>query len=225
MNLRRFYRVAAIVVAAQLLLAVWGLAQVGPSARVPIHWNAAGQPNGYGPAWLAFLLGPVITVALVGLFAVIPRVEPRRANLLRSSSAYLTIAFASLVLTSGLEAATVLVGVGYGVPITLLVGGGVGLLLAVMGNVMATVRSNFLVGVRTPWTLTSDLAWDKTHRLIGRLWVLGGVAMFMISLFGQGELLFGAVIAFVVGTVVVAVAYSYLVWRTDPDKHSLGGRV
>jgi uncharacterized membrane protein len=223
MNLRRYYRVAAVVVVLQLLLAAWGLTRVGASASVPIHWNAAGVPNGYGPAWAAFMLAPVVTCGLTGLFAVIPRVEPRRANLLRSSRGYLTIAYAGLALTAGLQVATVLAGVGEDVPISLFVGGGVGLLFAVMGNVLTTVRSNFMVGVRTPWTLTSDLSWDKTHRLIGRLWVVGGIAMFLISLLGQGELLFAIVIAFVVGTLAVAVLYSYLVWKSDPAKHSLGG--
>ena len=223
MNLRPFYRAAAAVVAAQVLVGAWGLAQVGPSATVPIHWNAAGEPNGYGPAWLAFLLLPVVTAGLTGLFALVPRVEPRRANLLKSGGAYVTIAFAMLVLMLVVDVATVLAGVGHAVPMSVLVGGGVGLLFAALGNVMTTLRSNYMVGVRTPWTLTSELSWDRTHRLVGRLWVAGGLALFLISLIGHGELLLAAVVAFVVVTLVVAVVYSYLVWRADPDKRSLGG--
>ena len=223
MNLRPFYRAAAAVVAAQVLVGAWGLAQVGPSATVPIHWNAAGEPNGYGPAWLAFLLLPVVTAGLTGLFALVPRVEPRRANLLKSGGAYVTIAFAMLALMLVVDVATVLAGVGHAVPMSVLVGGGVGLLFAALGNVMTTLRSNYMVGVRTPWTLTSELAWDKTHRLVGRLWVAGGLALFLISLIGHGELLLAAVVAFVIVTLVIAVVYSYLVWRTDPDKRSLGG--
>ncbi len=223
MNLRSFYRVAAVVVVVQLLVAAWGLARVGMAATVPIHWNAEGQPNGYGPAWLAFLLMPVITLLLIGLFAAIPRIEPRRANLLRSSRAYITIAYAMLLLMLGVDVATVLAGAGYDVPITPVIGGGVGLLFVVFGNVLSTVRSNFMVGVRTPWTLTSDLAWDKTHRLIGRLWVVSGVALFLVSLLGQTQLLVAVLLAFVVGTLVLAFVYSYLVWRSDPDKRTLGG--
>lgn len=223
MNLRAFHRAAGAVIVVQAVLGVWGLVQVGPSATVPIHWDAAGRPNGYGPAWLAFLLTPAITLALVGLFEVIPRIEPRRANLLRSSRAYITIAYAMLALMLGVTVATDLAGVGYTVPITPLVGAGVGLLFAVLGNVLTTLRSNFMVGVRTPWTLTSDLAWDKTHRLIGRLWVVGGLVTFLVSLAGQPEILVAILLAFVIGTLAVAFVYSYLVWRGDPDKHSIGG--
>jgi len=223
MNLRRFYALGAVSVAIQLAVAVWGLAQVGFTATVPIHWNAAGEPNGYGPAWVGFLLTPAITAGLVVLFALIPRIEPRRANLLRSSAAYMTVATAMLVLMLGVHVAVVLAGAGYSVPITPIIGGGVGLLFMVLGNVMTTVRSNFMFGVRTPWTLTSDLAWDRTHRLVGRLWVVGGFVVFLSSLLGRSELLVIVILGFVIGSLVLAFAYSYQVWRSDPDRRSLGG--
>ena len=98
MNLGSFYRLAGIVGVLMLALAAWGLARVGPDATVPIHWDAAGNPNGYGPAWAGFLLVPAITLGLVALFAAIPRIEPRRANLERSGSAYRTTVVAVLVL-------------------------------------------------------------------------------------------------------------------------------
>jgi uncharacterized membrane protein len=223
MNLRRFYRLGLVAIGVGLIVAAWGLAQVGLGATVPIHWDAAGAPNGYGPAWLSFLLVPAITAGLVALFALIPRIEPRRANLQKSSSAYLTAASAMLVLMVGIQAAVVGAGAGYAIPIAPIVGGGVGLLFVVLGNVMTTVRSNFMFGVRTPWTLTSDLAWDRTHRLIGRLWVIGGIAMFVSSLLGRADLLVAVILGFVVGSLVIAVVYSYRVWLTDPARRSLGG--
>ena len=223
MNLRRFYILGAITVGIQLLVAVWGLAQVGLSATVPIHWNAAGEPNGYGPAWLGFLLAPAITAGLVAMFGLLPRIEPRSANLAKSSSAYLTVATAMLVLMLGVHVVVVAAGAGYNVPITPVIGGGVGLLFVVLGNVMTTVRSNFMFGVRTPWTLTSDLAWDKTHRLVGRLWVVGGLLMFVSSLLGRAELLVVVILGIVIGSLVLAFVYSYRVWRSDPNRRTLGG--
>jgi uncharacterized membrane protein len=223
MNLRRFYLLGAVALVAQLVITAWGLAVVGFGATVPIHWNAAGEPNGYGPAWLAFFMTPVITVGLVGLFALIPRIEPRRGNLLKSSPAYVTVATAMLVLMTLVHVAVVAAGAGYNVPITPIIGGGVGLLFVVLGNVMTTVHSNFMFGVRTPWTLTSELSWDKTHRLVGRLWVIGGIAMFLTSLLGQTELLVAVILLFTIGSVALGFVYSYQVWKTDPDKRSMGG--
>lgn len=223
MNLGSFYRIAGAAVVAMLAVAAWGLWRVGPGATVPIHWDAAGNVDGDGPAWLAFLLVPVIGIGLAGLFAAIPRVEPRRANLERSGSAYRTVAIALMVLMVGLQVMLVLAGVGIDVPVALAVGGGVGLLFMVLGNVMTTVRSNFMFGVRTPWTLSSELAWDRTHRLVGRLFVAGGVAMVLASLIGSTQLLVALILGFVVVVLVVAFAYSYRVWRDDPDRRPIGG--
>jgi uncharacterized membrane protein len=223
MNLGSFYRLAGVVVVAMLVVAAWGLWRVGPDATVPIHWDAAGNVNGSGPAWVSFLLVPVIGIALAALFAVIPRIEPRRANLERSGSAYRTTAIAVMILMLGLHVVLVLAGVGIDVPVALVIGGGVGLLFAVLGNVMTTVRSNFMFGVRTPWTLSSELAWDRTHRLVGRMFVTGGLAMVVASLLGSTMLLVALILAFVVAVLVVATVYSYRVWRDDPDHRPIGG--
>ncbi len=223
MNLRGFYRLTAVVLVLMLAIAAWGLAVVGVDAQVPIHWGASGEVNGYGPAWLGFLLTPAITLAMVVLFAVIPRVEPRKRNLERSGSAYLTLANTVVVLSLGLQAVLVLAGTGHAVPVALVIGAGVGILFAVLGNVMGTVRSNFLFGIRTPWTLTSDLAWDRTHRLAGRMFVAGGLVTFLASFLGSTTLLLTVLLAVVIVTVVLATVYSFLVWRSDPNRRSLGG--
>ncbi|HEY5629105.1 MAG TPA: SdpI family protein [Candidatus Limnocylindrales bacterium] len=223
MNLRGFYRLAGVVLALMLAIAVWGLAVVGIDAQVPIHWGASGEVNGYGPAWLGFLMTPAVTLAMVALFSVIPRVEPRRRNLERSGSAYLTLANTIVVLSLGLQAVLVLAGTGHAVPVALVIGGGVGILFAVLGNVMGTVRSNFLFGIRTPWTLTSELAWDRTHRLAGRLFVVGGLVTFLTSFSGSTVLLLIVLLGVVILTATLGTIYSYQVWRSDPNRRSLGG--
>ena len=223
MKLKRFYVLAGILLLAELAVAAWGFLQVGFSATVPIHWDAAGNPNGYGPAALGFLLVPAITVGLVVMFSVIPAVEPRRDNLQRSASAYLTVAVAVTILMFGIHIVVVLAGTGRDAPVAQIVGGGVGLLFAAIGNVMATVRSNFMFGVRTPWTLSSDLSWDKTHRLTGRLFVLAGLVTFAASLLGQLLLVVWLLLGFVAVVMVVAFVYSYLVWRDDPDRRPASG--
>ena len=87
---------------------------------------------------------------------------------------------------------------------------------------MGKIRPNWFVGIRTPWTLSSELSWTKTHRLGGRLFVLVGIAPLASGFVGSTRgLLFG--LAVVTGCVLWLLLYSYLVWRTDPEKISPSG--
>ena len=223
MRLQRYYVLAGVLLVAELAVSAGGFAQVGRDATVPIHWDAAGNANGYGPAMLGFLLVPLITVGLMAMFSVIPKVEPRRDNLERSASAYRTVAVAITVLMFGIHWVVVLAGTGRDAPVALVVGGGVGLLFAALGNVMTTVRSNFMFGVRTPWTLSSERSWDRTHRLVGRLFVLAGVGFIAASLLGRLLLVIGLLLGFMTSVLVVAFVCSYVVWRSDPDRRPVAG--
>jgi uncharacterized membrane protein len=220
MNLRNVYLVGGGVIALELLVTAWGLAQVGPAATVPIHWDVNGNPDGYAPAIVAFLIGPVITAGLLAILALVPRIEPRRENLRRSASAYRTTVVATTVFMGVLHVVAVLAGTGVDVPVGGIVGAGVGILLAIIGNVLTTVRSTFLFGVRTPWTLTSDRSWDRTHRLVGRLFVATGLLMVVTSLTGRLELVLGVMTVMLIGSVLIGFVYSYRVWKDDPDRRT-----
>ena len=79
-----------------------------------------------------------------------------------------------------------------------------------------------MFGMRTPWTLASDLSWNRTHRLTGRLWVAGGLVLALLSLAGaRGEVLAGTLFGWLIVTMVGAVVYSYRVWARDPDRRTL----
>jgi uncharacterized membrane protein len=222
MNLRRFYLLSAVALVVMVATAAWGLANVGPGATVPMHWNVQGEVDGTGPAWFAFLMIPAITAAIVGLMALIPRIEPRRENLRRSAPAYRTTSSAVVLLMTVLQVVVVAAGVGLDVPVGFIVGGGVGVLFVVLGNVMATVRSNFMFGIRTPWTLSSERSWDRTHRLVGRLFVVTGLLMVVFALTGILWLVMAVMLVMLAVTLVGGYWYSYRVWQADPDHRPTG---
>jgi uncharacterized membrane protein len=96
----------------------------------------------------------------------------------------------------------------------------IGLLFIFLGNILPKIPSNFFAGVRTPWTLSSEKNWYKTHRLSGYVFVIGGVLMMI-----RGFIEFGLVIK-VIHTVIVLgfvglypVLYSYIIFlRERKDK-------
>ena len=223
MNVRRYVLISLAIVAAMFLVAAWAWPQLPPGGQIPIHWDAAGNPNGYASKAVALLLVPLLSLGLTALFAVIPRIEPRRSNLSRSSRAYGVTWLAIIALMLFIQIVTTLVVLGYDLSIRSLALGGTGVLFIVMGNYLGKVRSNFMFGIRTPWTLTSELSWNRTHRLGGRLFVILGSAVVVATLLGQQGLEVAVLIIGLIVVIATLFIYSYRVWRDDPDRRPIGG--
>jgi uncharacterized membrane protein len=92
-----------------------------------------------------------------------------------------------------------------------------GVLFSVLGSVLGKVRPNWFVGIRTPWTLSSTRSWDKTHRLGGRLFLACGIATLVCGLVRPASGV-SVMLGTILPSTLVLVAYSYLVWRDDPDR-------
>lgn len=216
-DLRRVIIFSGFVLAFMYIVSLWAWVQIPAGTQVPIHWNVQGEVDGYGSKFWGLMLMPLMNTGIVLLFIAIPRLEPRRQNLLRSMKAYTRFWAAFLVFMLVLHLALVAATLGYGARIELLVPIMVGVLFIVIGNYMGKIRSNFMMGIRTPWTLTSELAWNKTHRLGGKLFMLTGGVTILAALFGSPEATFILMMAGVVGILLVAFPYSYLVWKNDPE--------
>lgn len=191
-----------------------------PSApdRMPIHWNAAGEVDGYGGKFQGLLLLPLIALAQYLLLRFLPRADPGRANYANFQGAYDTVRLAVLVLLAAVYGLLhgflrgARLDVGLVVPV--LIGG----LLVVLGNTFGKLRPNWFIGIRTPWTLSSKEAWNRTHRVGGWLMVgLGLVTMIAAPVAGRRGLPV-LVVGGSLGFVVWSMAYSYWVWRHDPHK-------
>jgi uncharacterized membrane protein len=219
MNVRPMLIYSAVVVGLMLALSAWAWTQLPADASIPIHWGIDGQANGYAPKLIGLLLLPAITIGIAALFAVIPRVEPRRANLERSSTAYRATWIGVVTLLGVIQAAIIAAALGATFEVDRVVLVGVGALFIVIGNYLPKVRPNYMMGIRTPWTLTSDVSWQKTHRLGGRLFVLEGLAFLVLGLVGASpQWMVVAIVGAVVILVAVLFAYSYQVWKVDPEK-------
>ena len=195
--------------------AVW---QLPAGTRVPMHWNVQGKADGFGSRNSLFFI-PGLMLGLTLLFLVLPRIEPRRGNLLRSSKAFKAVWLAVIAFFGGLEIVIVMAALGRPAAINTYCLAGMGALFIVLGNYLGKVRSNFVFGIRTPWTLSSELAWNKTHRAGGWLFVVAGLALVALAIAGAPSVwLLGALVGFLILALVLLMTYSYLVWRSDPNK-------
>ena len=147
---------------------------------------------------------------LAAVFAVLPIISPRKFEIAPFARTYGIIVLATLAFLLVVGTVALLAGAGHHVSVQLVAPVVVGALLMVIGNFMGKVRKNFFVGIRTPWTLTSDVVWERTHRLAGWLFVLAGLAWIVGGLAHVSPTVLGA-IALAAG--FTPAIYSYFLYR------------
>ncbi|MCB1091292.1 MAG: SdpI family protein [Verrucomicrobiae bacterium] len=198
----------------------WALSKLPGNARVPIHWNVSGEIDGWaGRTSLWIMPGTLVGITL--LLAFLPRIEPRRENLIQSAGAYQAVWIGAVTLFSLLHLAIISSALGHKVPMNLWAGLTVGLLFVVIGRVLGKVKSNYLMGIRTPWTLSSEYSWEVTHRLGGRLMMAFGVALATLALLDlPGWWLWGGMVGGLFLIIGATFVVSYRAWKHDPSRSS-----
>lgn len=182
---------------------------------VPTHWNIKGQVDGHGPKAVAAWTMPVMMLAMLLVFRVLPALSPKNFELDTFQTTYLFVVLATTGLFAYMHgvilAATwqqVQGNPRFDIGRAML--GGVFLFFALIGNVMGKVRRNFYVGIKLPWTLANDRVWNDTHRLAAWTWVGGGLLGLVLVFSGLNVLwAFGVLTA----ATVVPCVYSFLHYK------------
>lgn len=207
--------VSCAIILVMFAISAYAWTQTPAGDSVCTHWNAAGECDGRGSKFVGILLMPILTAGMAGLFALIPRIEPRAANLAQSSKAYAVVWIALLLYFLALHAILMLDILGYNARMDTAMPVLVGLMFVLIGGSLGHIRSNYFLGIRTPWTLSSDLAWEKTHKLGGKLFVILGLVFMVTPLAMRGEAWVGLLIGAILALVLVLFIYSYVVWKSD----------
>jgi len=206
-----------------LALTIWAWGQIPADAQIPFHWNIKGEVDNYASKPVGLLMGPVMVIFLTLLLIFIPRMEPRKENLEQSQKAFQTVIGGILIFFAGLHLITILAVLGYEANIASMMAFLLGALFMAIGNYLGKIRSNFMFGIRTPWTLSSEVSWNKTHRLGGWLFFISGLLVFLSGFLRNGELTFGILLGGLFGSIILLFGYSYLIWKSDKDKKDIGG--
>lgn len=187
--------------------------QLPEAMELPTSWNLNGQPDQFSPAWKALLLSPLLMFVTLGLFSVFKFLEPRRVNVEQSERASSWIVFSVVIMLLMLEATAIAAAYDIDVPTLRIVFFGVGIVLTVAGNFLSKIRSNYSLGIRTPWTLSDDEIWRKTNRIAGMMFFVTGLGISFGALFIRESLLVQMLIVGVIPSAISPVIYSYWLWR------------
>ena len=210
-----------IAVAVMAAASLYAWSALPPGTLLPMGWSADGEPVRKAEPWLALGILPALALFLTAIFSLIPGIEPRRENLARSAFAFRFIWIAIIGTLMLLHFAYISDAVFGALEFAALRSAIIGALFMALGFVLPGVKSNFFLGVRTPWTLSSDAVWEKTHRAAGPVVFLFGLAL-VIAAFLAPELwtrilLFGGVTI-----AVFLVLFSLFVWMREKSRQGEG---
>jgi len=203
--------IAALAVAAS----IWAYPRLPPTMAT--HWNLHGTPDGFSSRVWALAIVPIMLVFMTIIFNVLPKVDPRGENYAKFLRSYWLIANAVIVFLLVAHALVIASGLGYSVKIDRLMPLGVGLLFVFLGNYLTRVEPNWFVGIRTPWTLSSDTVWRRTHRTGGLLMVIGGLVL-AVGAFMPRPVFLALFVATIVIVAVIPIVQSYVLWKRERGK-------
>ncbi len=202
---------AIVIIVMQILVAVVTYPFMPP--MVPSHWDAAGNVNGYTPRLLNAILLPGISISIYLLLRILTSVSPRLGNQSQRSNKNLINLFlvAILLFMFIVQMAATAIALGAHIDITIIISLALSLLFIFLGNFLGKLRRNFWGGIRTPWTITNETVWERTHRLAGILLVLGGLLGIVVS-FIPFIRLYGVIVIVLAASFIPAI-YSYVVYQ------------
>jgi uncharacterized membrane protein len=149
------------------------------------------------------------------LFLVIPGIDPLKANIAQfreTFNLFVTFMAGFMVYVHALTLRWNLGHTDLGIGKAMLPA--MGLLFIIIGSLLRKAKRNFFIGIRTPWTLSSDMVWDKTHQLGATLFMASGVLAVIGGFFG-GMIAFWMLFAPLMGSTFFLLVYSYVLYQRE----------
>lgn len=178
MNLKKEIPILLIVLVPFIYLAyIWNdLPQT-----VPTHWNWKGEIDDWGNKSTLILITFLLPGLIYILFTIIPFIDPKK-KIQAMGNKYHNLKFLMVLFMSGLAMFIIYSTKTQTLTNPSIILLAIGLLYMLLGNYMKTIKANYFIGIRTPWTLESETVWKSTHELAGKLWFIGGLLIVISSL-------------------------------------------
>jgi uncharacterized membrane protein len=212
MNLLKLSWLISIVL---LAISVYVVQGVPSDLALPIHWGIDGKVDQMGDASLVLYILPATLMVILGILSSLKYIDPRKENISMSAKSIGSFALVFSIFIIMLEGAYIALINGLEINMILTIVLAVSMLFMVMGNYLSKTRSNFFVGIRTPWTLSSEVVWKKTHNLAGKLFMSAGALIAAGCWFVKTEALMPFMLFIVIIVALIPVIYSWRLWQQE----------
>ncbi|RLJ62034.1 putative membrane protein [Lacinutrix venerupis] len=180
--------------------------------QVPIHWNANGEIDGWGSKATLLIIPFILPVLIYVILSLVPKIDPKQKIEATSKKFYniklLLTLFMSILALFILYSSKSQSFTNPNIIIML-----IGLLYVILGNYMKTIKTNYFIGIRTPWTLENDIVWKKTHKLAGKYWFIGVLLVILLGFILEPK---PNMVSFIIITTIITiipVVYSYVIFK------------
>lgn len=212
--MRKWFAPLCIVAALTASAIVWAKLP----ERMPVHWDARGNVNGYGSRVEGAFLPPAVMLGIWLLLRALPRIDPRRANYAKFTDTFDLLVNSLVALLLVMHLALLASALGWPISMERVAPVLIGLQFIILGNALPRARPNWWFGIRTPWTLSNDRVWMRTHRVGGYLLAAAGAFLLVIGAFAPTAFAFTLGIVVIVAAALGSIIYSYFAWKQETSK-------
>ncbi len=203
--------IAVLVILASFCVGFYYYSQM-PSF-VASHWNSEGQVDGYMPRLLGLFLLPIISAGIFALLSLMPKIDPLKENIKKFRKYYDLLVLIIILFLFYIHLITIWWNLGWRINMAIMISPAIGVMFYYIGAVMGKTKRNWFMGIRTPWTLSSDSVWEKTHKVGGLLFKVSGVLAILGTFTGEYSALF--ILVPVIVSSIYATVYSYVLHKRE----------
>jgi len=211
MNLKRNQIVIWGIILLSFVLSIYFYPQM--PERIASHWNAKGQVDGYMTKFWGMFLMPFVLVGIALLFLAIPKIDPLKANIKKFRKYYDGFIIVFLIFMFSIHIQVILWNFGTKISPNLVLPIGIGVLFYYLGILCENAKRNWFIGIRTPWTLSNEKVWDKTHKIGGKLFKIAGLIA-LVGIFFKSLAVFFIFVP-VIFVALFTVVYSYIEYQSN----------
>ncbi|MFH0969942.1 MAG: SdpI family protein [Candidatus Diapherotrites archaeon] len=184
--------------------------------RIATHWNAEGNVDGYQEKGAGIILFPILVMLMYGLYVIIPKIDPLKKNIKefqRYFGEFMIAMQLFLIYVFGLIIAYNMKSI---FNFTTWMAPGFVFLLAALGKMLTHAKRNYLIGIRTPWTLADEDVWNETHQKTGKIYQ-GAALLPLIGMFTGNTIAF--LLAAIIAPAIYGVVLSYILYNRKERKN------
>lgn len=181
---------------------------------IATHWGADGEANGWSDKAHAVFFLPCMLAVIHLIAAAVVLADPKRKNIHRKPM-MLTLWIVPVIslITNG---STYVIALGADLNMSVFLCLVIGIVFILLGNYMPKLQQNYTVGIKVPWTLNSEENWNRTHRLAGKMFVLGGIIIAVsgfINTFAGDSAVFLVMVAIAIICCLIPAGYSFWLFK------------